>query len=370
MQRVGCEPYKSSAEYVGYSRGIYDRRAPQGGEQPSVDASWRYESRLPAALDALADASTPLSARVWAQVLVPFVSSLFIRGLDFTNRYASRIPGVTGPAPGYQESPVRNWHDNTIGSGQIEWQRLLAPTMVAQWMVIHGSGQPVLPTNDVARCLTSNPGNPAEPAYAVPLDTSTVLVLKPGKVRRLADWDGREWVANVEHRNTDDEDLAKCGTALKEFALKEVYGPTLESVAFPEPTFEPHANPVGPGFLAQLKSRALIPYLEDYFRLLTVLEVAPNIGDVNIDWSLVKQHWGGDAQLVLNAPAFPGGLASVEQVDGQTGVSLYLDMTRFSLEDVDRALDQGELSLHVSEKMSPALRELLEHDVPTRFSGT
>ena len=71
---------------------------------------------------------------------------------------------------------------------------------------------------------------------------------------------------------------------------------------------------------------------------------------------------GWDRSLIANATTFPGGLAGFvslaeeESVDG----SMYLDLTRFSVEDVDRAMGTESESFEFSEEMSPALRELLE----------
>lgn len=353
VQRVQRPPYRASADYAGHARRLYDLEGADADAE-SIDHSWTYEARLPEALDALSDPSTPLDGRIWVQVLVPFISSLFIRGLDFKRRYASRLPGITGPADdGSASVPLDSWHDNTLTSALIEWQRLLAPIIAAQWIVLHGSGTPILATNDVAHCLTSPPGERDRVAYAFPLDPSTMLVLERRPVRRILDWDGTHWIAPVEHKLMSDADFMIARLAIQHGALQEVYGPTRESVAFPAPAFKPEVGPVGPHFLLPTpRMRALIPYLEDYFRLLTLLDGDPaNALEGRIDWTVVATFWNAPVQIGTNLPAFPGGIALV-------GTSIFLDLTRFSIEHVERSVGEQQLD-HVSPDLSPNLRALL-----------
>jgi hypothetical protein len=55
----------------------------------NVDDAWKYEPRLPKAIAALDDRTVPLDGHTWAEVLVPFISSLFIRGPEFGSYPAS-----------------------------------------------------------------------------------------------------------------------------------------------------------------------------------------------------------------------------------------------------------------------------------------
>ncbi len=366
VQRVGRPPYKASAHYVARADRLYDYEN-QNVDALAIDNRWAYETRLTAALDALAQPDRPLDGRIWVQVLVPFIASLFIRGIDFTRRYEARIPGITGP--GDAESawmPLESWRDNALTSGQIEWQRLLAPVMVAEWIVLHGSGAPILPTNDIAHCLTTPPNEPHRTAYAFPLDPSTMLVLERRPVRRILDWDGARWVAPISHKSMPDAELKDAVRALQHAAVRELYGPTLDSVRFPDAAFEPEVGPLGPVLLLPSpRLRSLIPYMEDYFRLLTLLERGPVDGaDGSIDWSVVAQFWHGIVQVGVDFPAFPGGVAVF-------GNSVYLDLTRFSIEDFERTISNAELE-PVSMELSDALRQLLdeEHVVASTASST
>lgn len=294
---------------------------------------------------------------------MPFISSLFIRGIDFADRYQSRIPGITGPSHDDSIEPLfDSWHDNTISGRQIEWQRILAPVMSAQWTVVHGSGAPILITNDIAHCMMTKAGYPPdEVSYAFPLSPSSVLVLERQATRRILDWDGRRWTAPIEHRDTTDDDLLNCRRAIQHAAVKEVYGPTRETVAFPTLDFELTAPAIGPGLLfPHFRGRALLPYLEDYFRVLTMLGHSPLAFlalDEGIDWAKVAQSWAGMIQVIVNMPRFPGGLAI-------TPFAAYLDLTRFTIENVENSLGtQDEEMPPVPTEPLPGLRALMERDL-------
>src|SRR5205823_3212559 len=120
--------------------------------------------------------------------------------------------------------------------------------------------------------------------------------------RRILDWDGAAWTAPIEHRDTTDEDLWNCRGAIQRGALREVYGPTREAVTFPTADFRPTTPSIGPGLLLpSTRGRALLPYLEDYFRVLTLLGYPPldyYALDEQIDWSVVGRSWSSMIQFI------------------------------------------------------------------------
>ena len=363
VQRVNRKPFAASAEYVGYRRKLYDRQNYGNDDNTTFDGNWNYEPRLPKAISALDDASTPLDGHLWAEVLVPFISSLFIRGIDFPDRFESRLPELRSSQEG--DSAIfdaKSWYDNTLMARHIEWQRILAPVMSARWTVVHGSGSPVLATNDTTHCLMVKQGDESEQvSYAFPITTSSVLVLEQCTVRRVLDWNGTAWTAPIAHRNTTDDDLIKCRQAIQHAALREVYGPTKEVVAFPSLEFQPTATPVGPWFLSpHPRARYLLPYVEDYFRLLTLLTRSPSqypsSGD-SIDWNVVSRSWSAAVQVFVNFPRFPGGLAV-------TAFAAYLDLSRFTMEDVERSIGKKEIDpTLVSQVPSETLKRLILEDM-------
>ena len=368
VHRVNREPYFVSAEYVGRQRRLYDWHE---RNDAAVDDTWRYERRLPEALNALADPTVPLDGRIWAQVLVPFVSSIFIRGLDFTERYEARVPGLTGPpTDASQPTAPLNWHDNTLQARLIEWQRLLAPIMAAKWTVVHGSGASPMCTNDAGRGLIPLPGYRSA-HYCFPIDPVTVLVLERRQIGLVLEWNRGKWVAPVTHRNAPDEYFEFFRRAIQLSAFNEIYGPTKESVRFQTDEFKP-IKPLGPEFLLPDRPRSLRPYLEDYFRILSIVELdlsgyAAWHGEIDVD--VVLRSWAAPIQDFVDAAPFPGGIASARVLEPGSGrlthALVYLDHTRFSEEEVRDSAGKTELSDYRREP-TDALRQLMEADIAKR----
>jgi len=89
-------------------------------------------------------------------------------------------------------------------------------------------------------------------------------------------------------------------------------------------------------------------------------------------WSIVAKFWSAAPQYFLNLPVFPGGISLMHacrparpsdnvRTSHVAGSSLYLDLTRFSAEDVDKYWGKHEL-VETSQEPTPALRELLQRD--------
>jgi hypothetical protein len=312
-------------------------------------------------LDALGDRERHLDGGTWLETLVPFVASLFVRTAYFKTQFESRFPGLTGPAAGVDAAgEADRWHDNTLQGAQLEWQRLLAPTMAARWIVLHGSGAPILATNDTARCVTSNPTT-GEVAYGIPLDVCKVLLVARQETRRILDWDGRRWMAVVQHEDVSDERLLGCRRAIQLAAFMEVYGPTRESVGAHR---DIETYPSGAEYLATTGGPGLIPYEHDYLRALTLLQMTPKEVaryDGHFDWPAIARVYGGVVIFPVNLPRFPGGIVGAPR-------SMYLDITRFSPDDVTNAANKpGQPP--PEPKFSPVLRELLARDYGVNLGG-
>lgn len=337
MQRVGQRPYQAKGAYVAKAQRLYDLRTmrlwTQNASDPqTLDTAWKYETLLPQALDALEEREHPLDGALWAKVLVPFVSSLFVRGLDFATRFRQRL--THGSA---QLDQLFTWPDNAIVGMAIEWQRLLAPTMAAEWSVFHGSGNVLLPTNDVAHTIMKHPVN-GSICYAIPVSPTCVLALSRQTVRTMLRWDEESlsWVAPINHYELTDENFSRGRRALQESSQFEIYGPTKESVEFVRDPSVPVPIPAGGALIVPTaSSRALIPYIEDYFMLLTLVERTPKeliAGAIQIDFQVVSQYWGGMVQIPINVPRFPGGIFFFRE--GHIAGEIGINMTRYSEKDV------------------------------------
>lgn len=296
--RLDGGAFKVAARYAGRAPRAYDfnsRRSwsARPTDKESLDTAWKYEPRLPQALAALEDSTYPLDGRLWAEVLVPFVSSLFIRTRSFQARYPARMPGITGPGPNPTWQNSVDWRDNTLSGAAIEWQRLLAPTMAATWTVFHGPSLPLMPTNDVGYCLMNSP-NPKVVSYAFPISPHAILALTRVSKRFILEWNGRQWTSPITHLNTDERDLLAARAAIRGMAETELYGPTQESVTCPTHSDRVGPSPAGPGWLVHGPGRSTIPYLADYFRVLTLVAGEPSIFmslGTEIDWTAVARHW-------------------------------------------------------------------------------
>jgi Protein of unknown function (DUF4238) len=162
--------FTAKAENVGYVRDLYTLD-PNGPVAPDVDRSVSgYEAALPAALDLL-EQSARVPLKVWLRTLVPWATSVFVRGADFGARYSGRLTrqGV---------GPELNTADNANLVRPLEFQRLLAPVMAARWMVLHRtSGEPFV-INDLGLTLTGDPST-GDWGWALPLSRSSVLGIMP-----------------------------------------------------------------------------------------------------------------------------------------------------------------------------------------------
>lgn len=221
---------RCQASTIGYCRNLYDmpsRNLPEGarGQRESVD-SWKYEPELPRVLDALCDGKT-LSLSDWLHVAVPFVSSLFVRGIDFNERYESRLGDIGERIE--EESP--GWTTfNTNFARPIEMESLILPVMAATWTVHHAPLSVDVVTNNVGLIPCYDP-RLRQPGWAIPLDPKTVLMLLPGSHRCFASHGNTGWAAVMEHLSQPPEFFAGLDKAAASSAPEFVIGPTSESAS-------------------------------------------------------------------------------------------------------------------------------------------
>jgi hypothetical protein len=189
--------FAAKAEDVGYMRDLYTLD-PNGPAPPIVDQSVSgYEPALPAALDLL-EQSAPVPLKVWLRTLVPWATSVFVRGADFGARYTGRL---TRQGMG----PEVNTADNANLSRVLEFQRMLSPVMAARWIVLHRtSGEPFV-INDLGLTLTRDPST-GDWGWALPLSRSSVLGIMPKVSRAVARYRTGSWRAVVEHGPLTDPD--------------------------------------------------------------------------------------------------------------------------------------------------------------------
>jgi hypothetical protein len=119
----------------------------------------------------------------------------------------------------------------------------------------------------------------------------------------------------------------------------------------------------GPNFMfPDRRERVLLAYLEDYFRLLTLLTRTPTeqqLAPWSIDPDAVLESWQSSIQELVGMPHFPGGMAVSHN-------AAYLDLTRFTYEDVKAAEGLSALPPSMtSRKPGPLLSILMAEDYET-----
>lgn len=182
--------FLARAADVGFVRDLYTLD-PTGPAAPDVDRIVSgYEKELPVALDLL-EQSRRVPLKVWLRTLVPWVTSVFVRGTDFVPRFAERL--ISRGLGAELNTP-----DSANLARALEFQRLLAPVMAARWMVLHRTKGEPFTIND--RGLTRM-GHPltGELGWALPLSHSSVLGILPKVTRTVAHYRSGSWWANVDH---------------------------------------------------------------------------------------------------------------------------------------------------------------------------
>lgn len=153
-------------------RGMYDLRE-YGG---TID-EWQYEDQLPDVLKKIENNIFP-ELDTFIHVLVPYVTCLFMRGVDYELRQEN-IQEIRK-----LQSDGLISEDNVNGSRMMHLQRLLAIVAAAQWTYRKTEGSLILP--DTGLCIGHN-GD--KPAWLVPVGPNSLFEITPRKIGRIASWD-------------------------------------------------------------------------------------------------------------------------------------------------------------------------------------
>ncbi|MDT5172189.1 MAG: hypothetical protein QOD02_5567, partial [Mycobacterium sp.] len=168
-----------AAERLGAEINFYKLFGQQtfGGTLNVVDDVWAgYERRLIRALDELSNprGTTSINATTWLRTLVPFVASLFVRGKEFRERFQTRLDRV-GAGGAFGDDQHRS--DNVNMARLFEFQRLLAPTMAARWVVMHTDNSHPVITSELG--FTFSVSRAGDQAIVVPVGPECILAVVP-----------------------------------------------------------------------------------------------------------------------------------------------------------------------------------------------
>lgn len=320
VQRQGRKPYLARAENVGYVNNLYDV---EDLEAKLVDSSWSgYEPRLPEAI-CLLEESQPLEADVWLRVLVPYVTSLFVRGHEWEARYQSRFTEAWGPdiwVPGpddHESGGIRETltTSNANRSRLIELQRLLTLVTCAQWNVVHSPPRQAILINDLGLTGTVIPQT-RERGWAIPLSRKVAVRIYPRDRRRVVTWRKDRWFAIADHDYLTSGDIIGLNRSIAAVARDFVAGPTTKSVAEVAHLFGklPDHRPLMEGWPFTNKELRENEFL--WYRLvsLTYANEAPlqlvedTDIETTIDWAGIAKGWMPQVVMFGDGPARRTGL--------------------------------------------------------------
>lgn len=274
----------SSAESFGFSNNLYSIE-----DDRSVDEIWSYETELPPLLDKLCRADQ-IPLQEWLDVLVPWATSLFIRGQEFDSRYRARRPNM----------PAQFMNPN--GGRVMEFQRLLAPVTVARWAVFHGRVEMLNNDLGLAFQLDARTGRTG---WAIPVGRRTVLGLFPVERRSVGMFRDGRWQSIIEHEWRDDAYFDTLNAALVNSAGNFAYAAqarTLERY-LPHDMHAPSTDTfVGWPFTgSELRNVEL-----EWHRLTSITRSGDGPADLDVDSEIqfenLPDRWKARLVLGVNAP--------------------------------------------------------------------
>ena len=322
VQRHGRKPYIARAENIGYVNNLYDL---DGQEAKTVDSSWSgYEHRLPEAISILED-SRPLEADVWLRVLVPYVTSLFVRGREWETRYQARFTDAWGPDIFTPPANPEDDHSGSIrgilttgnanGSRLIELQRLLALVTCAQWNIVHSAPRQAILNNDLGLTGTLIP-HTKEQGWVIPLLRKVAVRLFPRDRRRVVTWRKDRWFAIVDNDYLTSSGNTGLNRSIAAVARDFVVGPTIQSVTEVAHAFGklPDHRPLMEAW--PFTNKELRENQYHWYRLVSLTytnEAPPRLledTDIEtaIDWSGLAEGWMPQVVMLGNAPVRQLGL--------------------------------------------------------------
>jgi tetratricopeptide (TPR) repeat protein len=237
-RRAGGPLISRPANRLAWQAEYYGSDTPAVGRL-NVDKVWSgTESGLRKGIGALQGAKDvgSLPLRLWLWVLVPFVASLFARGIDFEAQFDERMRRLLSETRYDELFPTGDRRQaNTNQARLIEVVRLLAPIMRASWRIMHNPTPTPLVLNDRGFALYHL--SPTEPFYGLPLTPNLMLLLRAGLPAPRADFEAAE-ITGMEHHVMSLQDVESANRGTFAFAIREVYGPTgecLEALGEPPP---------------------------------------------------------------------------------------------------------------------------------------
>jgi hypothetical protein len=226
LRRKHAEAFQQTAEGVASQAGLYtlDDAWLENSSPRLVDETWqRLEARLSRALDELERTNGMMDARLWAEVMVPFIAATFVRTPDFADRFGLRF-AAPGAAGSELEQP-----DSINRARLLQLQRLFSPVMRARWRLLRSTATAPLITSNLSMApmtLMNRPG------WVFPLGRTLALHLSPRprtpRVWLTAPWD--QTLVDIEIETIGRNAAHRINRLVASHAPDEIYGDPEELV--------------------------------------------------------------------------------------------------------------------------------------------
>lgn len=315
LRRGSSEPFKTKPARIGAQNDVYTLLGGVWTPQ-AVDEIWSYyESTLPTAIQELTDSERPLDANTWVRTLVPFVTSLFVRGREFEKRYEARDPRTTAA----MKNP-----DGANLARAFEFQRLLAQVATAHWGVatVRDPGSEFV-TNDLGLSVAGARQFRGGHGWLIPLDRKNVLTVTPTKSRAVAFHSGLGWKAHIARTSVTPAEVDLINGATAWTAQEFVVACSRQRLAELPDTWPDRPDPVWLSGGWGCDQREAIAHEFDWHRLATVVG-SPGSAQSRQSLQLISpwiysQPWCPPLILPANLPEFRTGLH-------RKGNSLWLEL--------------------------------------------
>lgn len=126
---------------------------------------WRFEEKITEAFSA--SIAKTIDGKTWIRILVPFVTSLFVRSPEFLLRFETRISTITD---------TKNPEEMRDLPRLFEFHRLLASIISAEWIVLEVPSKMKVITNDQGYIPHIDPIS-RRTGFAIPIDSTHILVI-------------------------------------------------------------------------------------------------------------------------------------------------------------------------------------------------
>jgi hypothetical protein len=207
--------------------------------------------------------------------------------------------------------------DNSNVSRLMEFQRLLAGILAAEWTVLHFPDHHELISSDLGYGIRGSRENGSE-AYIIPIDRHTAIEVSPRMASDVMRPKGLfSWAPVLQHRLVNERVAHGLNEATAVLARSFIVGSgKLDLARFAKKLRRDQETPepVHVGFPG---GRLAIVHEHEWFRLVSATTYPPGdnrVAKFALDWSAIGAGWAPMVILPVNLPEFPTGLKLTNSV--------------------------------------------------------